>query len=286
MSRASVLIQYIYQDLEFRSPFLLTYIANSLLALYLPLWQLWVLLGIVPRSRLYPEQAADKAVTTDSKEPAHTISGVSGTEPTRNATNINEGDRNEHSEEVRRIDGTLEKCLLDQSSTPLAEPNHEKSIGRQKQRQQQQQQQITHYDILKMGAIVCPFWFLSNVLYNYSLYMTSVSSSTIISNLAASFTLAFSYWFGLEEVTKGKVMGILICFIGAICVALKDSNTIDEGDGDGGSDDAPEHNFIGDIIALTSAMGYGIYTTLIRYLVRLPSVPHIIEPLVCTVRIQ
>ena len=37
-----------------------------------------------------------------------------------------------------------------------------------------------HYNVIKMAALVCPFWFLSNLLYNYSLFMTSVSSSTII----------------------------------------------------------------------------------------------------------
>jgi hypothetical protein len=50
---ASYLTEYIYSDLEFKSPFLLTYFSSSFFVLYLPLWQLWVLLGWVndPPSR-------------------------------------------------------------------------------------------------------------------------------------------------------------------------------------------------------------------------------------------
>ena len=42
------------------------------------------------------------------------------------------------------------------------------------------QSKSDHIKILKIAAIICPMWFLSNLLYNYSLLMTSVSSSTII----------------------------------------------------------------------------------------------------------
>lgn len=52
-------------------------------------------------------------------------------------------------------------------------------------------------------------------------------------------------------------MGVLICFVGAIMVGLVD----DESDGTQGS-------VGGDIIALISSAGYGLYTTLIRYFVQ------------------
>ena len=38
----------------------------------------------------------------------------------------------------------------------------------------------THYDIVYACLYLAPLWFLSNILYNYSLLMTSISSSTII----------------------------------------------------------------------------------------------------------
>ena len=37
-----------------------------------------------------------------------------------------------------------------------------------------------HLEVIRIGALICPFWFLANCLYNYSLLMTSNSSSTII----------------------------------------------------------------------------------------------------------
>ena len=44
---ASVLTQWIYNSLDFQSPFLVTYISTALFSLYLPLWRLWVWLGYV-----------------------------------------------------------------------------------------------------------------------------------------------------------------------------------------------------------------------------------------------
>ena len=94
--------------------------------------------------------------------------------------------------------------------------------------------------------------------------MTSISSSTIISNLAASFTLGFSWFLGLEQITIGKCGGVLLCFAGAVVVGLQDSS-IGEGDGNA-------HTFMGDLVALFAALGYGIYTTMIRY--KIPNDDH------------
>lgn len=59
---------------------------------------------------------------------------------------------------------------------------------------------------------------------------------------------------GLEEVTYGKLMGIITCFLGAVCVGLNDTES-----------DSKEHSVIGDAVALFAALGYGLYTTMIRY---------------------
>ena len=64
---------------------------------------------------------------------------------------------------------------------------------------------------------------------------------------------------GLEEVTYGKIFGIVASFLGAVCVALNDTE----------SGDSSEHSVTGDIVALFAALGYGLYTTVIRYKVSL-----------------
>lgn len=123
--RASVLIQYIYDDLDFNSPFFLTYIATSLLALHLPAWFLknYVVL-------LYDE--GKRLLSTTEQQDDHkslmkmSIASSSG----------------------------QENVLLDFS--------------------------INHIEVIKVALIISPIWFLANCLYNYSLLMTSVSSSTII----------------------------------------------------------------------------------------------------------
>ena len=38
----------------------------------------------------------------------------------------------------------------------------------------------SHEDIFYLGLLLTPLWFFGNILYNYSLLMTSISSSTVI----------------------------------------------------------------------------------------------------------
>lgn len=37
-----------------------------------------------------------------------------------------------------------------------------------------------HREVIKIALVICPLWFGANCFYNYSLLLTSVSSSTII----------------------------------------------------------------------------------------------------------
>jgi hypothetical protein len=46
-SFSSFMTQFIYSDLDFHSPFLLTYIANSLFSIYIPVWYFYVYMGWV-----------------------------------------------------------------------------------------------------------------------------------------------------------------------------------------------------------------------------------------------
>ena len=100
----------------------------------------------------------------------------------------------------------------------------------------------------------CDPIFIPVCLYFFTFYFDS--------NLSGAFTLAFSYFCGIEEITRGKVLGIMVCFAGAVCVALQDSSAVG---GDGNNQQ--NHTISGDIVALMSAAGYGLYTSMIRYLV-------------------
>ena len=150
-----MLIQHIYQDMDFKSPFLLIYLANSLLVLYLPLWQLWIFCGLV------------------KPQPYGSISsinpGSSFSDPELIVNELHE-DAFSDAESVLEDDG-LQTDLAPVVPKPPAP--------------------ITHWDIIRIAAIICPLWFLSNCLYNYSLFMTSVSSSTIIRYVYAYVHLYF-----------------------------------------------------------------------------------------------
>ena len=84
--------------------------------------------------------------------------------------------------------------------------------------------------------------------------LTSITSSTIISNLSGIFTLYFSWLFGIENVTKEKVIGLFICMCAVILIALKDKRSNIENN----------HSFTGDFLTLLGAAGYGLYTTILR----------------------
>lgn len=230
---ASVLAQYIYQDLNFHSPFMMTFIANSLFVIYLPLWQLWIFLGVVKKEN--NPRRGSLSILTMSSNPM-----VSANQLINSSAIILSQDsvRDHNSENSEHVVGEV-----DQDDAAGSLPKIP------------QLPKYTHMHALRAALIISPMYFLANCLYNYSLYMTSVSSSTIISNLAASFTLFFSWYAGLESITWSKVIGLILCFFGAIAVGLNDAEA---------QGSQQERSMGGDAVALLSAAGYGAYTTLIR----------------------
>ena len=95
---------------------------------------------------------------------------------------------------------------------------------------------------------------MANFLYNYSLLTTTVSSSTIISNLSGPFTLLFSWLAGIENVSRVKISGLIIGFVGVCIVGLQDES----------EENSSNASFIGDIVAFFAAAGYGLYTTVLK----------------------
>ena len=92
-------------------------------------------------------------------------------------------------------------------------------------------------------------------------FRLSVYSSLLFgcSNLSGSFALIISYYLGIEGITYGKIVGLMVCFGGVVLVALHDIE-------DDSSD--TKKGLFGDFIALLAALGYAIYTSVIRKKVR------------------
>jgi len=106
--------------------------------------------------------------------------------------------------------------------------------------------------VAKLGLIFCILWFIANYSYVISLQHTSVSSNTIISTTSGFFTLFIGVFFKIEEFTVGKLAAVGSCVGGVALVSLSDEQN-------SGTD-----SLVGDLIALFSAAGYGLYIVMLK----------------------
>lgn len=200
-SGSSVLVQAIFTTADFRKPFFLTFVANSLFMVTLPLRGL-----------------------------------------AKMAQRARRGQEIEH---------------YDQDSIHLVESSLCSTEVRR---------------AAKSGLLVAPVWFAANCTYNFSMSMTSITSSTVISSSSSAFTLLLSVVVLRERFTVLKVCGVVLCWLGNGLTAFSDTSgtsanmTIiaDVGADDGGADASA--TLRGDLICLFSAVLYALYTVLIKWL--------------------
>ncbi|KMT16060.1 hypothetical protein BVRB_3g052310 [Beta vulgaris subsp. vulgaris] len=226
------------------SPFLITYICNSLFIIYIPLveaaryledytgnlcfWRKKLDVGLQELAHSEPEEVvllkkSDLDEETNSMQP-HLC-----------------GDREEM---CRSSVGTVyevEKDFLDRVDVDEGLD----SKGR-----------WTRTRVARVSLLICPFWFLAQLAFNLSLKYTTVSSNTILSTSSSLFTFMLSLAFLGEEFTWLKLIGVLLCMGGTIIVSL--------GDTEAGSSVINSKPVLGDILSLSSAALYAVYITLIR----------------------
>jgi len=116
---------------------------------------------------------------------------------------------------------------------------------------------LTLNETIKLSAVFCLLLFIANFSSNASLSYTSVASQTILSSTSSFFTLFIGAILQVESINSKKLLGLLISFIGIICVTESDSI-------------AQEITFskveivIGNSLALIGALVYGIYSTFLK----------------------
>lgn len=110
--------------------------------------------------------------------------------------------------------------------------------------------------VAKVSLLICPFWFLAQLTFNLSLKYTTVTSNTILSSASSLFTFLVSLAFLGERFTWLKLCSVLLCMGGTIIVSLGDSQS--------GLRTVASNPLLGDIFALVSAGLYAVYITLIR----------------------
>ncbi|CAI8612372.1 unnamed protein product [Vicia faba] len=114
----------------------------------------------------------------------------------------------------------------------------------------------TRWRVAKVSLLICPFWFFAQLTFNLSLKYTTVTSNTILSSASSLFTFLVSLAFLGERFTWLKLFSVLLCMGGTIIVSLGDSQS--------GLRTVASNPLLGDIFALSSAGLYAVYITLIR----------------------
>ncbi|XVF72170.1 hypothetical protein PTKIN_Ptkin12aG0099000 [Pterospermum kingtungense] len=116
----------------------------------------------------------------------------------------------------------------------------------------------TRTRVAKVSLLVCPFWFLAQLTFNLSLKYTTVTSNTILSSASSLFTFLVSLAFLGENFTWLKLVSVVLCMAGTIIVSLGDSSNSKN------LSVIASNPVLGDILALLSAALYAVYVTLIR----------------------
>ena len=296
-----MVVQHLYNDYEFDSPFLIVYIGTSLFSIFLPIRFCYERYGqlmiesqrrycckichnndennevvIIPWKR-YDDNVYDE-VDEDSDSQELMLADPSSNENRRNGhqhLNIDVSDRTPSSYEP------TQQHQHDISNTSL----------------------LSHQDHILMATKVAPLWFLSNYFYAMSLELTSIASSTVLASMGSIFSFGFATCsrFGDEQVTRYKTLGVILCFMGGVATAWTDvggSANTNNADTDGNmiisgeetiegiqhhhnnnvlrvliphvsdlvANNSNMRSLLGDLAGLTSAIGYGAYTVLLRHL--------------------
>ncbi|AJS62296.1 AQG_2a_G0040760.mRNA.1.CDS.1 [Saccharomyces cerevisiae] len=129
-----------------------------------------------------------------------------------------------------------------------------------------QKKRLTLYETIKLSAEFCILWFTANLVTNASLAFTSVASQTILSTTSSFFTLFIGAICHVESLSKSKVLGSFISFVGIIMVTKSDSHQRYQrhiADVSGDDNDAVRV-LIGNLLALAGAVLYGVYSTLLK----------------------
>jgi solute carrier family 35 protein F5 len=118
-------------------------------------------------------------------------------------------------------------------------------------------------ETIKLSAQFCIIWYLANLTTNASLSYTSVGSQTILSSTSSFFTLLVGSLAKTESFNKIKIMALLLSFMGVILITKTDSDNVSQE-----LQRTKLSIFIGNLLALTGALLYGVYTTLLKYRIK------------------
>ena len=284
-----MVVQYLYNDYKFNSPFLIVYIGTSLFSVWLPIRYCWERYGMVLMKfrRLYCKICC---CIDDNGGESYEVVVI----PWKNCNKQGQGDEapeeletfnNNHSNSNNRFHDDTSDRTPSSYEPPIRRPSTSSNTLTTNHI-------LSHLEHISMSKTIAPLWFLSNYFYAISLQYTSIASSTVLASMGSIFTFLFATCskYGDEKVTKYKLLGVVLCFCGGVATAWADVNgsgsesttesltdtTLDT-NGNGRirrvllphiitniEQSESVQSLLGDIAGLLSAIGYGAYTVLIR----------------------
>ncbi|EGW31751.1 uncharacterized protein SPAPADRAFT_62345 [Spathaspora passalidarum NRRL Y-27907] len=230
---SSFLVNAIVEDDSYRKPFFITYINTSCFCFY-----------IIPYLKL--ERLSVKEFIQKLKDDYNRPKTIAGNDEERMLRYGSQcGSQTDLTEEESNV-----LHIID--SNPEAKSDNEMEIG--------------SYETVKLSLQFLILWFSANLVTNASLSYTSVASQTILSSTSSFFTLIIGYLVAIEKINQNKVVGILLSFTGVLLVTKIDTQ-----------EDNPNTNMPtllvlwGNILALSGALIYGIYTILLKHKISIPN---------------
>ena len=243
---SSYLVNILFENNLYRKPFFITYINTACFSFYL-IPQLDTV-----RSE-FGKGGADRRNSASSISPL-----VADTSSSFNNNNNNYNDTQSHvytksTSDVKEVGIVYNTSEIDTSkSTNDIENRGKLSFG----------------ETISLSAQFCILWFLSNFATNASLSYTSVASQTILSSTSSFFTLFIGSLCHVERLSKPKIVGSLISFVGILLITNSDTSTghaqVEPPLGVPTTGPKGIEQLMGNILALLGAACYGIYSTLLK----------------------
>uniref|UniRef100_A0A7S2LK32 EamA domain-containing protein n=1 Tax=Skeletonema marinoi TaxID=267567 RepID=A0A7S2LK32_9STRA len=226
---AAVITQFVYEENDDTSPFLMTYIGMALMALFLPieLWNDW-----------WARKSNEAAKRSNDD----------GESPDDDHFNVNRTIETFDSFDEDLMSAKTPYCLFSIMCDRTLELTD----------QTKQLKPWNHKKHMLAALQIAPAMFLADWAFNNALRRTSVASATVIVSSQNVVVFLLAVLTKIEGFCWIKLGGVLISMVGIALTAVHD--TSDENMGELLNADA----IYGDLFALAAAVSYGIYTVQVR----------------------
>ena len=251
-----VIASFAVQGLESTGvhPVVLTFIANSLFSLYLPIYYLNLRLkqrthrhhASLPDLQTPTQESSSLFASSLTSTSAHGV-GASAAVPVHRNGQTSTPTRDMYPNEQEEED--YQQQLYNNNATTTTNTAVVETPPRQ---------------LFKAACVVAPLWFFAQLTFNTSLELTSVTSNTILSSASALFTFLFAVVFLSERFTLIKLASIVALIGGTAMVTLADASQGSSGSGT--SSTSSSSSVYGDLLCLLSSIIYGAYTVSIRHM--------------------